>query len=772
MSTPAAGGLPPKIPPQKASEEHIDFGKAKAKFQGRNVIKAPKIEHDQALIQKDTVTEAKETQFKVLGMTDRIPGLGSQPKDSLPDMAIRINNHRHPTLIIKDYMDAKTVGPQTPAGSEADFKEHFLTDIRDYKLKKWLQNQPPETKDNLRLISKMKEKFNQEAYDEYMKGNIQHHLYEPGAIAAEMKAVLKFTDMPPFAITDIDSAIHAIAKELSSYRLQGSNKQIFSEENLEHLCDELNDVMKLYQETYPGKTIMDMYVLTRDMARAAAYQMYFDKRAFTGSDHGVLHIFHNCEHGHHMYEEMDKHGDGDKKVALLGKIAHFYHDIGYSVGSAKASFEVMKDHPFIGAAFIKENKEYFGKLLGPQEAEIIEKAILHHAIVAFESDTTDPYKMVRFTTSNSDACAVTSDQKTQTFWRNHPETLLELAKLRIFITIFPETSAVLGNDKIINTPAVAMKDWLVDSNLTPSDIFNESNFKTPTYYKAYEIYSEIKKNLLNIASKEDVPLEEQESFKHAIMQNFNAVGADVVLKQYGAELHGVSVHMNEKHGHGADEPKWIPKIDIGPSELYAYLESCYSRDIAGGNIKKLLNEEYGAKEKDINDAVDIVGTGSVATKEVKCDVAKIIIRKGQEQHPPELTNVVQTLGMIRDNTVPIALRQKLNDFMDVITPKENKGKGTDYKDPKGKPLVKLGNQFYSANWQNEYDPKFRALSASFDQLDNLFSDDDKDNFVNAVTDMNTKLAAGDPSSITDSERFAARSLLTTEIDWEVMGLER
>lgn len=814
MTSPA-GGMGPKIPashkvpsqeqkksPEQAkveNEAQRSVQELKQKFQRPKKTDIPVVKEDTSSTAPGIVKERKIAQQKLRTQ----PGIGSQSRDLAQGMDAKVHLHRHPTLKIKDFMDEKSTPPGSPQAADKDYPVHNLTAIRDYKLNKWVSEQPDPkaVKEDLRLMAKMKEKFNEEAYESNFQGNVDGHLYDPGAIGAEMRSVLKFKDEPPFEIKNHDDAKRAIAKELRSFHVEGTGTRILSDENVDHLCDELLEVMRLYQSVYPNRSVLDVYVLCRDMARVAAYQTYFDKKSFTGSDHGVLHIFHNCKHGHNMFSKMNEHGDADNKTALLSIIAHFYHDVGYSVGSAKTSFEVMKDHPFIGAGFIRANREYFANLLcdkplsedqkkepgslfadkarpvispgvkatkpGEIEAEIIERAILNHAIVSFDSDTTDLYKMVRFTTSNSDACAVTADQKTQSFWRDHPETLLELARLRMFITIYPECAKQLGDSKIIKTPEAALASWLKDPSLPNDKIFDKNNFKNDVYYKAYTIHVDVKNKLLAIADQEHLPPEEQEAFKSAILDNFNSFGADVVLKQYGAELHDVSVHRNEQHG--PNEPKWLPDITIGPSTLYAFLESCYSKEIAGGNIKKLLNEEYGAKIQDITNAVDDVGSKTVQTKDVPCKVAKIHIHPSKKKagELSHLTDVVKQLDEIRRTTIPIEMRQTLNDYIDSISPKENKSKPTETpKDAKGAELVKIGDKFYSKSWEDDTEKYFKELSAKSGNLQ------DSTELLDALEAVQNELISGDPSKVTDEMKFALRSAMTTDADWNVMKLAR
>src|SRR5262249_25851176 len=154
--------------------------------------------------------------------------------------------------------------------------------------------------------------------------------------------------------------------------------------------------------------------------------------------------------------------------------------------------------------------------------------------------------------------------------------------------------------------------------------------------------------------------------------------------------------LNPKWGQPG-EPKYMPAITLSPSTLAAYLESCFSSDLARGNLKKLAVDEYGAKPETINEAIEEVGKANGPNeKDVETSVALLKVKKSKTTHPTQLNDVVNLLVNIQTNTVPITVRQTLNELVDAISPQENKGTVSDPKDVKGKPLIKLGNDFYKA----------------------------------------------------------------------------
>lgn len=505
-----------------------------------------------------------------------------------------------------------------------------------------------------REIAKLKEQATKEIYDTRLQNNIAMGLYNPRAMGAEIKKVLGVGDEIPANITDLDSAMGAIEDELKKFNIPLFEKgrkqsQVLTNELREHLTVDVRKTMKQYMKVYPGKTAEDAFVFCRDMARNAVYQVVFDKKSFSGSDHGVLHVHHNIENGDHMHTHMAE-GDMTPRARLLSRVMHFYHDIGYSVGSGK-DFDVMKDHPFVGAAFIEANRDYFDHYLGSEETNILRDSILYHAIVSFDSNVDDDLAMVRFTTSNSDACAVSSDQKTQSFWRENPETLLALAKLKHFLIIYPEYA---GRDKLSHSDIMTKPDSVLDMS-------------NPRDRMAFSVFSSVRQELLDIAAKRQLPEDEKQAFIQAIETNFNAFSGEVVLGQYGAELVDVSVVDNPKFGaENPTEPKYLPAVKMAPSVLYSFLESLYSTDVAGKNIQKVLQEEYYASKTAIGEALEEVGSGTADSKIVPSDVAHLELVKQTKTESSKLRPVIATLKQQNEMAIPIETRRAFNQVMNVM----------------------------------------------------------------------------------------------------------
>lgn len=540
-----------------------------------------------------------------------------------------------------------------------------------------------------REIAKLREQATQWAYDTYMESNINLGLYNPAAMGLEIKIVLGVDDEIPANIKDLDSAMGAIKEELKKFNvpefLEGRKQsQVLTNELYDHLVADTRETMEQYMKVFPDKSWEDAFVFCRDMARNAVYQVVFDKRTFTGSDHGVLHVHHNVENGDHMHHHMDE-GDMSDKAKLLSRVMHFYHDIGYSVGAGK-DFNVMKDHPFIGAAFIEANRDYFEHYMGKEETDILKKSILYHAIVSFDSKVGDDLAMVRFTTSNSDACAVAADQKTQSFWRENPETLLALARLKQFLIIYPEYG---GRDKLSHSDIMSHPEKVLDSN-------------NPFDAKALEVFTSVKAELLAIAQKQRLPKEEKEAFVQAIETNFNAFSGEVVLGQYGAELVDVSVvHSHEEQG-----PKYLPAVKMAPSILYSFLNSLYSTEVAGKNIQKVLMEEYYAPKEETTAALQKVGSREAKSAIVSSPVAhlELVEQTKSEESSGKLLSVIQTLRAQQQISVPLASRIAVNNLVKVIN---------EMKDGKNPDFLTAVNNFYQVIGGTEVEDQIQTILDKF-----------------------------------------------------------
>lgn len=148
----------------------------------------------------------------------------------------------------------------------------------------------------------------------------------------------------------------------------------------------------------------------------------------------------------------------------------------------------------------------------------------------------------------------------------------------------------------------------------------------------------------------------------AIETNFNAVSNEIVIGQFGIQLKDVSVERNPDPA----GPKYLPSIEMSPSVLYAVIESCYTTEVAGKNIRKLCQDEYGAKQEDIEAALQRVGSEAADRAEVRSDVAKLTIAKQTERPKGKLLAVEATLRHMQAESVPLEIRLAVNKVVNII----------------------------------------------------------------------------------------------------------
>lgn len=421
------------------------------------------------------------------------------------------------------------------------------------------------------------------AYRQDLPGKIAEGNYNPAVMAQEIKAVLGVTvDFVPPNMKTIGDVKQELKLELSRV----GQKAELSESQMRYVRHDVYEILDLYVAAYPNKTIEQQYILARDVLRVIVYQELFDKGSFTGSDHGSKHVHHNCANADGLHEHMHA-SDYTAKDRFLEHFIHAYHDTGYTVGLAAANFACCKDHPFIGAKMIEENREYFVALLDESSVEVLHDSILCHAIAL--PDLTPDQEMrdgihpnlVRAVTSISDACAVTYDRKTQEFWEQ-PEALIALTRLKLFLTQYPRYKSVLSNPQIIQN------EWAGLDDKNPLDIL------------AHDIFQGTKESLLQAADNYPLAPDRRELFKQAIRSQFNAFTANVTIGQYGAVLTGIQSVSNEDAGFG--DPKYLPQFNMAPSIIYGVLRDLFGQDQAQEAFKKLLSE-FGGDISDISDDI-------------------------------------------------------------------------------------------------------------------------------------------------------------------------
>lgn len=468
-----------------------------------------------------------------------------------------------------------------------------LKEIANKPLKDSLKDLPGNDPITMITEAHLKEVAARMVYRKTLPEKIDRGFYKPAVIASEIQQKLgvHFDFIPPNMRTIADVK-QELKRELEN--IQGTAE--LTSHQMHYIRHDVFEILNLYTKAYPNKSREQQYILARDVMYAISYQEIFDKGSFTGSDHGSKHVHHNSAAADGLHEHMD-HRDYNAKDRFLEHLVHAYHDMGYTVGLAAQNFACCKDHPFIGAKVIEENKDYFVTLLDQDSFEILHDCILCHAI-AMPDLTPDATlsggihrNLVRAVTSISDACAVTYDRKTQEFWEQ-PDSLLALTRLRLFLTQYPRYKTTLAD------PKITQDEWAGLDRKKPIDKL------------AHDVFQATKNELLKAADSYPLAEDRRELFKQAIQSQFNAFTANVTIGQYGGVLTGVESVRNEDAPFG--DPKYLPQFNIAPSIIYGVLKDLFGQDQAQEAFKKLL-AEFGGNitdiEKDITQMAEAMEKG-------------------------------------------------------------------------------------------------------------------------------------------------------------------
>lgn len=426
-------------------------------------------------------------------------------------------------------------------------------------------------------ITKLKEEAYKDIYKKELPKLINEGYYNPAMMSLDIEDELGAVTPLKNPILSANELDHLLKEEINKYQQLGK----LNKHQAGHLEENALDLAKDYLEAYPEKNYRDAFYLVRDLIRIATYQEIKDKASFNGSDHGTKHIHHNIQNSHGLHKNMKFGKDYNVKDRFLGNLVQIVHDTGYTVPLANTDFDCCKDHPFIGAKFIQENKDYFVSYLDKASYKTLHRCVLNHAIVNTDLTAREEIEghhpgMVRAISSISDACAITYDRKTQEFWEQ-PRALVALARLKNFLVLFPEYKGKLGDD-IVKGP------W---------DGYDENN---PWDKMAYDIFKNTVAELNGMVDQYNIPEEKKKLFRQAIKQQFNAFKTNITLGQYGAVLAHVGAVPNDKEGND-ERPDYLPEFTLAPSIMYDVIKDLFGADQANESFKKLVAEFDGDMAK-------------------------------------------------------------------------------------------------------------------------------------------------------------------------------
>lgn len=456
------------------------------------------------------------------------------------------------------------------------------------------------------LISNIKEDATTQAVKENLPVVVAAGFYKPARFNHDILELLEgppplpaLSARCPLLLASEEEMTTGDEKDIRLYTEVMLSRYVEQGKLLQHqkevILDEIGHLIDNYKIAFPNKTPDQIFRLCIMAARTMVYQEYYDKAAFTGSDHGTKHIHHNIAMANQFVSGIKGLNSLDvkKKDIFAIQFVHIFHDFGYSSGLGGINFNACKDHPIISAAFMNAHKNFFVELLDPETYDAVVRSVEKHAIIRpdftpdqslFHKTFTDKVQpnLVRALTSTSDSCALTADRKTQEFWEDL-EAIKIAARLKVFVTNHPEYQ-----DKFSPPPPQTYAENYREQLIRSSN---------PMDRLAAEIYDSVLNDLISLIQNNPNMHEDlKERYIHAIQEQFSFFAANMVVGQFGATLEGVGVRRNPGAG-----PKYLPEFNMTPSALFSILEVGFGEKEAFTAFKKLL-DEFSAKPDNIEKA--------------------------------------------------------------------------------------------------------------------------------------------------------------------------
>lgn len=307
--------------------------------------------------------------------------------------------------------------------------------------------------------------------------------------------------------------------------------------------------------------------------------------------------------------------------------------------------------------------------------DILRNVILNHANVSFDSDPDNLQKLIMFTVTNSDACAVSMDEKSQAVWRENPELLIELMRLQKFMEIHPKYSGFsrLGADEMSAEPekVLILKPEVMEKLPDPGKqeyrvlvaqamaMAQKDSLQDPDDYLAYQVYEQVRVRMFQILADKNITLTGSETalFQQAIANSLTGVGSGIVVGQYAVKVDSVKCSKAHDDQH-ATEPKYQPHITLRASREAKLAGQVLGEDKAIKNAKKLC-EEYRGQADQVREAVNDVVQSS-QDQEIRTAVAKLTITPVKES---EKKAVESALEKASEAFLPVevrSLQQEMN----------------------------------------------------------------------------------------------------------------
>lgn len=196
-------------------------------------------------------------------------------------------------------------------------------------------------------------------------------------------------DMPEGVGKNIMKQLADDMNDLKGVPLDDAEKAVILRESMEYLADYQRAVLEGGGKAFGGRALksQEMLGLLRENQLKLAHQTIFDRRYFTGSDHGVLHVIEaDMRWGTQIADELIAQRKMTREQKVLLRQATIDHDMGYAFGpldeidkAGGTYFAATKDHPLYSALLYEENAARYADLLGSGNAEMLKGIILDHS---------------------------------------------------------------------------------------------------------------------------------------------------------------------------------------------------------------------------------------------------------------------------------------------------------------------------------------------------------------------------------------------------------
>ncbi|NGX31082.1 MAG: hypothetical protein K940chlam8_00441, partial [Chlamydiae bacterium] len=420
---------------------------------------------------------------------------------------------------------------------------------------------------------------------------IDDGFFDTEVIPHEMLAELGVSEriLPQIASREI--LLHVLAQELTIY-VKDKHMSL-------NYRTVLMEILEVFVDKYiavNGEDFKKAYTAARDLMRMGVYQQIHERKAITGSHHGILHMAKNIEASLRMLEDLKSHNPDNvtDRDYMLTIAMHILHDVGYTTGISESSFKATKDHPLIGANMLEKYKDYFVHYYGEDGYKVLFQTILYHAIARSEIRIEAPdrdihYGVIRAVTAVGDGIQVAAQDKLQEVWLSSPEIFDGLTELAYFCAMFPEYNKIGFK---LSHPEINTNSWG-----NPPKGLDRSN---PLDRIAYDIFQHSRAKIYSaIRASTALTKQQRNDYMSTLDKQYNAMTASIIFAQLGLVIE--RVEAVPKPGEAAGTC-FIPQIHLRPSLVQGVIERLIDLGAAEKNVRKVI-EEFGGNPTELLEKV-------------------------------------------------------------------------------------------------------------------------------------------------------------------------